>query len=133
MAKASCVRCNKLITFRFDRESDGEGDNVRVLLDGCGCCATGRLVDGQHYCLKCAHMMSRDDIQREFDKAREKALIESIEQEHVERLARIDSREVYANPDMFCDSEEWLDERMGRWLQQIEVAENQSGSRRKEE
>ena len=49
----------------------------------------------------------------------------------IERLAKIDSREVYANEEMFCDSDEWLERREYEWVVSI-VTENKSGNRRKD-
>lgn len=76
---------------------------------------------------------TKDDIQQAFDKASERALIESIEREHIERLARIDSREVYReiDEDTFVDSDEWVD-REAIWLRWVEAEENKGGIRRKE-
>ena len=76
---------------------------------------------------------TKDDIQREFDRASQRALIESIEREHIERLAKIDSREVYReiDEDTFVDSDEWVD-REALWLRWVEATENSGEIRRKE-
>ena len=48
----------------------------------------------------------------------------------IERLAKIDSREVYANEEMFCDSDEWLERRSYEWVR--DLMENETPNRRKE-
>lgn len=52
----------------------------------------------------------------------------------IERLAKIDSREVYPNEDEFTDSDSWLARREYEWVVGIvnTGTENKGGSRRKD-
>lgn len=134
MAKATCFRCNKLFHFQFDGPADeAEGEHVRVLLDGCRCCATGRLIHGQHFCLKCAAVMESSEVERLAKIDPRESLADSTDYAGV--LAIMNGEVVRMPPtvteDTFTDSDEWLARRSYEWELNI-VMENESGNRRKE-
>ena len=56
------------------------------------------------------------------------------DEHEIQRLAKIDSREVYReiDEDTFTDSDLWFEGNTSRWLAWVEAEENKGGIRRKE-